>query len=131
MDIWSFGIFVLELADGEPPYMGKSQAKILLKIVQKDAPTLKGDKWSPLFRDFVGRCLNKDPEQRASADECLQHEFLKDADRHKEKFLQYVSNFRQQPIGDEEKDPALLGSNKRQMTIIDEVPDEYTKSVIE
>jgi len=129
VDIWSFGIFVLELADGEPPYMGKSQAKILLKIVQKDAPTLKGDRWSPLFRDFVSLCLNKDPEQRASADECLQHEFLKDADQHKEKFLQYVSNFRQQPIGD--SDSVKLDPMQRHMTTIDEVPEEHTKSVYE
>ncbi len=68
VDIWSFGIFALELADGEPPYLGKSQAKILLKIVQKDSPTLKGDQWSPLFRDFISNCLKKDPEERFSAE---------------------------------------------------------------
>ena len=68
VDIWSFGIFALELADGEPPYLGKSQAKILLKIVQKEAPQLKGSHWSPEFRDFVSKCLMKDPEERMSAE---------------------------------------------------------------
>lgn len=80
VDIWSFGIFALELADGEPPYLGKSQAKILLKIVQKDAPQLKGAHWSPVFRDFVSKCLNKESEERYSAEECLNHEFLRNAE---------------------------------------------------
>jgi hypothetical protein len=61
VDIWSFGIFAIELADGEPPHAGKSQAKILLKIVQKDSPTLKDPRWSPLFKDFISKCLIKDP----------------------------------------------------------------------
>jgi serine/threonine protein kinase len=61
VDIWSFGIFAIELADGEPPHAGKSQAKILLKIVQKDPPTLKDPRWSPLFKDFISKCLIKDP----------------------------------------------------------------------
>lgn len=87
VDIWSFGIFAIELADGEPPYLGKSQAKILLKIVQKDPPALKGKDWSPLFREFVSKCLNKDPELRYSAEECQSHPFLQNADEHREKFI--------------------------------------------
>jgi serine/threonine protein kinase len=90
VDIWSFGIFALELADGEPPYLGKSQAKILLKIVQKDPPALKGEQWSPLFRDFVSKCLNKDPELRLSAEECLRHEFLLNAEAYRPKFVEYI-----------------------------------------
>ena len=83
VDIWSFGIFAIELADGEPPHHGKTQAKILLKIVQKDPPTLKNPKWSPVFRDFVSKVLIKDPEQRWSAEQALQHEFVKDAEKHR------------------------------------------------
>jgi serine/threonine protein kinase len=71
VDIWSFGIFAIELADGEPPHHGKSQSKILLKIVQKDPPQLKNPKWSPAFRDFVSKILIKDPEQRWSAEQAL------------------------------------------------------------
>ena len=40
VDIWSFGIFALELADGEPPYISEPQQKVLYLIVTKDAPTL-------------------------------------------------------------------------------------------
>ena len=78
------------MADGEPPHYGKSQAKILLKIVQKDPPTLKDPRWSPLFKDFISKCLIKDPLQRWSADQCMQHEFIKDAERHKDEFIKYA-----------------------------------------
>jgi serine/threonine protein kinase len=41
VDIWSFGIFALELADGEPPYINEPQHKVLYLIVTKEAPQLK------------------------------------------------------------------------------------------
>ena len=86
VDIWSFGIFALELADGEPPYISEPQQKVLYLIVTKDAPTLQNQKWSQTFRDFVARCLNKDSERRADAQELLRHPFLSKAEEYRDEF---------------------------------------------
>jgi serine/threonine protein kinase len=56
VDIWSLGIFALELATGEPPYLTQSQEKTLRDIVTKESPQLE-DRWSSEFKDFVARCL--------------------------------------------------------------------------
>lgn len=90
VDIWSFGIFALELADGEPPYISEPQQKVLYLIVTKEAPRLQNPKWSPVFQDFITRCLNKDPERRADAGELLKHEFLRDAEKSREEFKQFI-----------------------------------------
>lgn len=68
IDIWSFGVFALEIADGEPPYISEPQARVLYLIVTKPAPTLQNAKWSATFRDFISKCLNKDPVARHSAE---------------------------------------------------------------
>lgn len=90
VDIWSFGIFALELADGEPPYISEPQQKVLYLIVTKEAPRLQNAKWTPVFQDFVAKCLNKDPEKRSKAGELLQHEFLKNAENFREEFKQFI-----------------------------------------
>jgi len=48
VDIWSYGIFALELADGEPPYLSEHPQKVLYYIVTKDAPKLQA-KWTKNF----------------------------------------------------------------------------------
>ena len=40
VDIWSFGIFAMEIADGEPPYMNEVQERVLMKIVSFDPPSI-------------------------------------------------------------------------------------------
>jgi serine/threonine protein kinase len=41
-------------------------------IATHDPPTLKEpEKWSSIFKDFLGRCLQLDPAERASAKELL------------------------------------------------------------
>ncbi len=53
-----------------------SPMRVLLKIQKSDPPGLdKPAKWSRDFNDFLKRCLLKDPNQRARADELLKVEF--------------------------------------------------------
>lgn len=79
MDIWSLGIFAIELATGEPPYINQPQIRILYNLVNLEPPEIDA-KWSHDYRDFVKMCLQKDPKQRASADELLEHPFVRDAE---------------------------------------------------
>lgn len=45
----------------------------IFMIPNRPPPHLKNDgKWSNLFSDFIARCLQKDPDKRASARELLQ-----------------------------------------------------------
>ena len=90
VDIWSFGIFALEIADGEPPYISEPQQKVLYLIVTKEAPRLIPGKWSASFQDFVAQCLNKNPEERATSEKLLEHPFLRFAEKYREEFKQFI-----------------------------------------
>lgn len=74
-DIWSLGIFAIELACGEPPYIKETQAKVIWKIQNLDAPQL-GKSFSKEFRDFVKCCLTKDANLRPPAIDLLKHKFV-------------------------------------------------------
>ena len=92
IDIWSFGIFAVELANGDPPYINEPQHRVIMNILKKNPPPLES-RWSPQYQDFVNKCLTKDPQQRWSADQLLEHEFLQGAENFKAEFGQVVSQF--------------------------------------
>ena len=76
-DIWSLGITAIELAERKPPLIEMNTMSALYHIPEKPPPTLKKPAaWSNEFSDFIESCLRKDPEQRLTAAELLQHPFL-------------------------------------------------------
>lgn len=76
-DIWSLGITALEMAEGKPPYGDIHPMRAIFMIPTKPPPSFREpDQWSPEFIDFVSGCLVKNPEERATATELLQHEFI-------------------------------------------------------
>lgn len=76
-DIWSLGITALEMAEGKPPYGDIHPMRAIFMIPTKPPPSFREpDQWSPEFIDFVSGCLVKNPEERATATELLQHVFI-------------------------------------------------------
>ncbi|OCT66326.1 hypothetical protein XELAEV_18042582mg [Xenopus laevis] len=77
VDIWSLGIMMIEMVDGEPPYFNEPPLKAMKMIRDNLPPKLKNaQKVSPLLKGFLDRLLVRDPSQRASANELLKHPFL-------------------------------------------------------
>jgi len=78
VDIWSLGIMVMEMAEGEPPYMEFPPLRALFLITTKGIPDLKEQsKWTGEFKEFVSKCLILDPSDRPDAVQLLQHPFLR------------------------------------------------------
>ncbi|CDR45375.1 CYFA0S18e00430g1_1 [Cyberlindnera fabianii] len=75
-DIWSLGATIVELIAGEPLYSHLNEMAALHAIVTDKHPPIP-QFISPLCRDFLMKCFEKQPKNRITAKELLQHEWLK------------------------------------------------------
>lgn len=50
--------------------------------IVKGTPPAIGERWSEDFRDFVSKCLTKNPKNRPTAADLLRHPFVLGADKY-------------------------------------------------
>ena len=70
---------MVEVATGKYPYPNPKKESLfaqLAAIVQEEPPNVPTPPFSPLFHDFLCKCLQKDPAKRASYPELLDHPFI-------------------------------------------------------
>ena len=71
----SVGCTVIELLEGKPPYHFLDPMPALFRIVQYDSPPIP-EGASPIVKDFLYHCFQKDCNLRISAKKLLRHPWM-------------------------------------------------------
>ena len=74
IDIWGLGICCYILHFGTPPFKGPTNSDIFDSISRAKSYLTRLDDWrgaSPLFKDFIRKTLDTNPQNRPSAIELI------------------------------------------------------------
>lgn len=75
-DVWSLGLVLMECATGKYPFYEHANCiEVAQIILDAEIPALPHG-FSPSFQQFLCSCLNKDPDQRLSAEDLLRSPWL-------------------------------------------------------
>lgn len=78
VDIWSLGCTVIEMATGKPPWSEYEGAAAMFKVFKSEVPSIP-DTLSAEGKDFIAQCLHRNPAERPTASQLLDHPFVRDA----------------------------------------------------
>lgn len=77
MDIWSLGCTVIEMVTGKPPWNEFNAGQAMFNVLRRSPPIPKS--LSSEGKDFLNRCLQRNPENRSSAASLLEHPFVRNS----------------------------------------------------
>jgi serine/threonine protein kinase len=74
VDIWSLGVILFELLQGQTPFKARTPAERIQKITEKNLQFLVGV--STAAKAIIGKMLRNDPRERPSVEEILADEWI-------------------------------------------------------
>lgn len=80
VDVWAIGVIAYFLLCGYQPFDRDTSAEEMEAILSADYSFEPEEYWQDVSdnaRDFISKCLRVEPSERMSAEECLEHPFLK------------------------------------------------------
>ncbi|KRX00888.1 Protein kinase-like domain [Pseudocohnilembus persalinus] len=71
VDVWAIGVLAYEICNGDPPFMGKDQKRIIQNVAF-NMPR----HFSVELKDFVNSLLRKNPNERMDLDQAMKHPWI-------------------------------------------------------
>uniref|UniRef100_A0A0E0LGF9 mitogen-activated protein kinase kinase kinase n=1 Tax=Oryza punctata TaxID=4537 RepID=A0A0E0LGF9_ORYPU len=77
VDIWSLGCTIIEMFNGKPPWSDLEGPAAMFRVLHKDPPI--PDNLSHEGKDFLQCCFKRNPAERPTASELLEHPFIRNS----------------------------------------------------
>ncbi|CAF0747725.1 unnamed protein product [Adineta ricciae] len=118
VDIWSFGITLIEMAEMDPPYHEMRSERVGAKIRQAAPPTLRDiRRWSTEFSDLLSCCLKRNPVERLTCHELKQHPFMSNAKSVHSSILYLLEEYKATPVVEVVEEEIILPTSQSKIDL--------------